>query len=101
MLSKSLIQFSVDGQGCVPSWLFDLRPDYGGGSEDNGTSFKKSYGCTAAPSAPTFLDSAGDSSTLMGKFGSVSFVITAPFFWVLVCIRFCLCPPRVCFPSPV
>ena len=23
MLSKSLIQFSVDGQGCVPSLLFD------------------------------------------------------------------------------
>ena len=26
MLSKSLIQFSVDGQGCVLSLLFDLRP---------------------------------------------------------------------------
>ena len=35
MLSKSLIQFSVDGQGCVPSPLFDLRPNYGGGNEDN------------------------------------------------------------------
>ena len=23
MLSKSLIQFSLDGQGCVPSLLFD------------------------------------------------------------------------------
>ena len=30
MLSKSLIQFFVDGQGCVPSLLFDLRPNYGG-----------------------------------------------------------------------
>ena len=29
MLSKSLIQFSVDGQGCVPSLLFDLRPEKG------------------------------------------------------------------------
>ena len=28
MLSKSLIQFSVDGQGCVPSLLFELRPNY-------------------------------------------------------------------------
>ena len=28
MLSKSLIQFSVDGQGCVPSLLFGLRPSY-------------------------------------------------------------------------
>ena len=35
MLSKSLIQFSVDGQGCVPSLLFDLRPNCGGGDEDN------------------------------------------------------------------
>ena len=28
MLSKTLIQFSVDGQGCVPSLLFDLRPNW-------------------------------------------------------------------------
>ena len=28
MLSKSLIQFSVDGWGCVPSLLFGLRPNY-------------------------------------------------------------------------
>ena len=35
MLSKSLIQFSVEGQGCVPSLLFDLRPKYGGGDGDN------------------------------------------------------------------
>ena len=36
MLSKSSIQFSVDGWGSVPSLLFDLRPNYGGGNEDNG-----------------------------------------------------------------
>ena len=36
MLSKSLIQFSVDGQSCVLSLLFDLRPNYGEGNEDNG-----------------------------------------------------------------
>ena len=36
MLNKSLIQFSVDGQSCVPSLLFDLRPNYGGGNADNG-----------------------------------------------------------------
>ena len=28
MLSKSLIQVSVDGWGFVPSLLFDLRPNY-------------------------------------------------------------------------
>ena len=35
MLSKSLIQFSVDGRGCVPSLLFELRPNNGGGNEDD------------------------------------------------------------------
>ena len=28
MLNKSLIQFSTDGWGCVPSLLFDLRPNW-------------------------------------------------------------------------
>ena len=28
-LSKSLVQFSVDGQGCVLSLLFGLRSNYG------------------------------------------------------------------------
>ena len=36
MLGKSLIQFSADGLGCVPSLLFDLKPNYGEGNEDNG-----------------------------------------------------------------
>ena len=36
ILSKSLIPFSVDEWGCVPSLLFDRRPNYGGGNEDNG-----------------------------------------------------------------
>ena len=40
-LSKSLIQFSVDGQSSVPSLLFDLRPNYGGGNEDNGNLLEK------------------------------------------------------------
>ena len=41
--------------------------------------------------------SSGDSWTLTGKSGSVSCGVIAPFSWVLVCTRFCLCPPRVCF----
>ena len=40
MLSKSLIQFSVDVQGWVPFLLFDLRPNYVGGNEDNGDFLK-------------------------------------------------------------
>ena len=70
------------------------------------TSFKRPHACTAALST---LDPAaghrqplhafdGDSWTLMGMTGSVSCGVTAPFSWVLVHSRFCLCPPRVCFP---
>ena len=50
MLSKSLIQFSVDGQGYVPSLLFDLRPNYGGGNEDN-DDLQRSHPCPATLSA--------------------------------------------------
>ena len=42
MLSKALIQFSVDGWVSVLSLLFDLRPNYGGGNEDNGNHNVKS-----------------------------------------------------------
>ena len=42
MLSKSLIQFSVDGRDCVPSLLFDMSPNYGSGNEDNGPPAKVS-----------------------------------------------------------
>ena len=37
----SLIQYSVEGQGCVHSLLFDLRPSYGRGNEDNGDLLQK------------------------------------------------------------
>ena len=41
MFSKSLIQFSVDGWGCVSSLLFELRPNYGRGKEENGDLLQK------------------------------------------------------------
>ena len=41
MFSKSLIQFSTDEWGCVPSLLFDLRRNYGGCNEDNGYLLQK------------------------------------------------------------
>ena len=43
--------------------------------------------------------SAGDFWTLMVMSRSVSCGFTAPFSWVLVHTRFCLYPPRVCFPQ--
>ena len=45
------------------------------------------------------LASIGDSRTLTGKSGSVSCGVTAPFSWVLVQKRFCLCPPTVSVSS--
>ena len=52
MLSKSLIQFSVDGRGCVLSLLLGLRPNYGGGNEDNGDLLQKDLDHAVVFSAP-------------------------------------------------
>ena len=69
------------------------------------TSFKSSHVHTATLSAPNPAE--GHRGPTMppetpghsGNSGSVSCRITAPFFWVLLHTRFCLCPPWVCFPS--
>ena len=105
-LSKSLTQFSVDGWGCVPSLWFGLRPNYGKGNGSNGNLLQNDL-WHMAPRTVLFsapdptAGPAGESWTLTGKYGSVSCGVTAPFSWVLVNTRFCLCPPRVCFSSPV
>ena len=53
MLSKSLIRFSLDGRGCVPSMLFALRPNYGGGNESNGNFLQKVLGMHCYTQCPT------------------------------------------------
>ena len=75
------------------------------------TSFKRTYACTLwlpgllySVSLTCFRPvsihtSAGDFQTLTSMSGSVSCGVTAPLPWVLLCIRFSLCPPRVCFPG--
>ena len=82
-----------------------LGPNYGGGNEDNGDLLQKvscMYCYTQCPQPcsrpPPTHASAGDSWTLPGKPRSVSCGVIAPFSWVLLCMRFCLRPPRVCFP---
>ena len=52
MLSKSLIQFSVDGWSCVPSLLFTWGQTMVEVMKIMVTSFKRSHACTAALSAP-------------------------------------------------
>ena len=52
MLSKSLIQFSVDGWHCVPSLLFTRGQIMVEVMKITATSFKRSHACTAALSNP-------------------------------------------------
>ena len=85
MLCKSLIQFSVDGWGCVPSLLFDLRPNYGGGNEDNGDLLQK-FPCSAPnPAAghhlPTpLLETLGHSQASLDQ-SFVGSLLLSPGFW--------------------
>ena len=76
MVTKFLIQFSVEGWGCVPSLLFDLRPNFGGGNEDNGYLLQKvpcMLCCAQCPrpcSRPLLTHaSTRDSWTLMSSLG--------------------------------
>ena len=102
MLSKSSIQFSVDGRGCVPSLLFDLRPNYAKGNEDNGNLLEKVPACTAALSAPnptaghclpTPPPETPEHSWASQGQSLVGSLLLSPGSW------FCLCPPGVCLPS--
>ena len=61
MVSKSLIQFSAEGQGCVPSLLFDLKPNYGGGNEDNGDLLQKVLCMYCYSVLPTLQQGTADS----------------------------------------
>ena len=84
MFSKSLIQFAIDGRVCVPSLLFDLRPNYGGGNEDNGYLLQK-VTCThcsvPSPAAghhqPKPLPETP--GQIMGKSGSAPFGVNCSF----------------------
>ena len=90
--------FLLMGGAVFPPAIY-LGPNYGGGNEGNGDLLQRiwcMYCYTHCPQPcsrwpPTHI-SARDSWTLLGKSGSVSCGITAPFSWVLVCTRFCLCP---------
>ena len=93
--NKSLIQFSVDGWGCVPSLLFELRANSGGGNEYNDNLLQNALcmhcytHCPQPCSRPLpTRASAGDCWTLKGKSGSVSGEVIAPFSWVLLHTRF-------------
>ena len=68
------------------------------------TPLQRSYAHTAAPSAPNLvaghpqpmppLETPGHSQASLGQ-SLVRSLLLSPESW---CTRFCLCPPRVCFP---
>ena len=87
MPSKSLIQFSVDGWGCVPSLFFDLRPNYGGDNEDNGDLLQNvlysvpltlQQDCLSMP----LLESPGHSQASLGQSPVGSLLLSPGFWWV-------------------
>ena len=101
ILSKSLIKYTVDGWVCVPSLLFDLRPNYGGGNEDNGDLLQKvpcrhcctqcSQPCSRPPPTHVSAKDSGHSQASLGQSlvgGHCSFLLGS------VHTSFCLCPPR-------
>ena len=104
MLSKSLIQFSVDGWSCVPSLLFAWGQIVVEVMKIIVTSFKISHVCTATLSASNTaaghhqlmppLETPGHSQTQLSQSLVGSFLLPTG-SW---CTGFSLCPPRVYFP---
>ena len=92
MLSKSLTQISVARQGCVPSLLFDLRPNYGGRNEDNGDLLQKvpsthcctqcPQPCSRSPLAPPLPDTPGHSRPNLGQ-SLVGSLLLSPRSWCM------------------
>ena len=90
MLSKSLIQVSLGGWGCVPSLLFDLQSNYGGGNEDNGDLLARSSACTTALNTPNpatgrcqpmpLLETPGHSQESLGQ-SLVGSLLLSPGSW--------------------
>ena len=111
MLSKSLIQFSVEGWGCVPSSLFDLRPNYGGCNEDNGkdngdllqkvpcTHCYTQYPqpCSRPPLTHTSTETPGHSRASLGP-SLVGSLFLSPGSW---CRQGSVCALQESVPSPM
>ena len=100
MLSKSLIQFSVDGWSCVPSLLFIWGQTMVDVMKIMVTSLKRSHACTATVRAPS--PAAGHhrpmpSPETPGHHRQVSCGVAVPSSLFLV-HKALLCPPRVHFP---
>ena len=104
MLSKLLIQFSVDGWSCVPSLLLTQGQTMVEVMKIMATFFKGPMHVLLHSVPPTQQQATTDPHLCWrlldshGKVWSVSCRVTAPLSWVLVHTRFCLCPSRIYFP---
>ena len=103
MLSKSLIQFSVDGWKCAPSLLFTWGQTLVEVMKIMVTSFKNPMHVLLHSVSPT-LQQATTSPHLHWRLldthrqvwiSLLLSLLLSPPSW---CTRFCLCPPRVYFP---
>ena len=104
MLSKSLVQFSVDGWNCVPSLLFTYGQTMVEVMQIMVTSFKRSHACIDTLSAPIpaaghhqctpLLETPGHSQASLGQ----SLVGSLLFSPGSLCTRFYLCSSRAYFP---
>ena len=90
MLSKSLIQFSVDGWSCIPSMLFTWGQNMVEVMKIMATSFKSSHTCIATLSAPnptaghhrprSLLETPGHSRANLGQ-SHVGSLLLSPGSW--------------------
>ena len=90
MLSKSLIQFSVDGWSCIPSVLFTWGQTMVEVMKIMATSFKSSHTCIATLSAPnptaghhrprSLLETPGHSRASLGQ-SLVGSLLLSPGSW--------------------
>ena len=95
MLSKSLIQYSVDGWSCVPSLLFTWGQTMVEVMKITVTTLKRSHACTARVHAPNLAaghhrptpppETPGHPHTSLGQ-SPVGSLFLSPGFW---CTRFC------------
>ena len=100
MLSKSLIQFSVDGWTYASSLLFTWAQTTMEAMKTMVTPFKDPMHVLLQPMAPTLQQVTTDPCLhwrLPDTHRQVSCGVTAPFSWVLV-HKVLLCPLRVYFP---
>ena len=99
-LTEGEIGSFSDGQGHVPSLVFDPGPNYGGGNEDNSDLLQQvPWHCYIRCPQPGNRPPPGRHWRLPDTYGQA----WVSLLWshcslLLVHTRFCLCTPRVCFP---